>query len=317
MVAALLAGGQVGAAPLPPWDPTADGVNASPGDEETATNPAEPAPTNEGPADPANAAPAIEQPPASSAAPSRQPPDVLPPPPTDPNDAPFMRAPNNQLQTTPPRTRPDIRRGWSARRRLALTVAPAFASLRLPFQGRTVGQQVPRLPGAGVDVELDVQAYRWIWFRAHGIYSGHPVDEVRAMQQDMEVVQLAPRGTIHVAGFGAGPVFALDLGRFLPLIEVGVGGLQIVTPNGGVAGQRGEACRTDKSCDVGLNCNSANVCEVRTVGEAYLGLAVDLLVRRHLSLGAQFRYNIPFNELKNLNLVPGYLVGTLRLSVRF
>lgn len=243
--------------------------------------------------------------------------DEVPPPPIDPNDAPFMRPPNNQIGTAPPRTRPDIRQGWSARRRFALTVAPTYAMLRLPFQGRTTGNnQAPRLHGAGVGAEFDVQAWRWIWVRAMGVYSGHPVGEERA-QLNMEVVRTAPPGTIHVTSYGVGPVFALDLGRFLPLIEVGVAGLRVVTPTGGVTGQRGEACMANGACDVGLKCNSARICEVTTIGEMYLGLAVDLLVRRHLSFGAQFRYNVRFAELKSLNLTPGYLLGTLRLTVRF
>ncbi|MFZ6181527.1 hypothetical protein [Nannocystis pusilla] len=243
--------------------------------------------------------------------------DEVPPPPIDPNDAPFMRPPNNQIGTVPPRTRPDIRQGWSARRRFALTVAPTYAMLRLPFQGRTTGNnQAPRLHGAGVGAEFDVQAWRWIWVRAMGVYSGHPVGEERA-QMDMEVVRTAPPGTIHVMSYGVGPVFALDLGRFLPLIEVGVAGLRVVTPTGGVTGQRGEACMANGACDIGLKCNSARICEVTTIGEMYLGLAVDLLVRRHLSFGAQFRYNVRFAELKSLNLTPGYLLGTLRLTVRF
>ncbi|MDC0720751.1 hypothetical protein [Nannocystis bainbridge] len=242
--------------------------------------------------------------------------DELPPVPSDPNDAPFMRAPNNQIATHPPRTRPDIRQGWSARRRFALTLAPAYAMLRLPFQGRLVNNQPQRIHGAGVSAEFDVQAYRWIWVRAIGMYSGHPVGEER-VQVEMEVVRTAPPGTIHVMGYGAGPVFALDLGRFLPLIEVGVAGLRVVTPTGGVTGQRGEACMANGGCDVGLKCSAAKVCEVTTIGEMYLGLAVDLLVRRHFSFGAQFRYNVRFSELKSLNLTPGYLLGTLRMTVRF
>ncbi|MCY1057979.1 hypothetical protein [Nannocystis sp. SCPEA4] len=244
--------------------------------------------------------------------------EELPAVPIDPNDAPFMRPPNNQIATAPPRTRPDIRQGWSARRRFAFTVAPAFASLRLPFLGRVQadGRTPQRIHGAGVNLEFDVQVWRWIWVRALGVYSGHPVAEERA-EVDMEVVRTAPPGTIHVAGAGFGPVFALDLGRFLPLIELGVAGLRVVTPQGGVKGQRGEACLDNGSCDVGLKCNGARICEVTTLGEGYLGLAVDLLVRRHLSFGAQFRYNIPFSQLRNLNIAPGYLLGTVRLTVRF
>jgi hypothetical protein len=309
-VAAALAYGPLPAEALPPWDPAgaeAPAERAEPGAVEAEAE-AEGSATNE----------QTSQADAATTGRSARivASDELPPPPSDPNDAPFMRAPNNQIGTTPPRTRPDIRRGWSARRRVALSVAPAFASLRLPFQGRLKDNKAPRLPGAGVNVELDVQVHRWIWVRGLGIYSGHPVDEARAMQQN-EVVEVAPRGTIHVVGYGGGPVFALDLGRFLPLIEVGVGGLQIVTPTGGIQGQRGQKCLSNNACDIGLKCNSARICEVSTVGEAYLGLAVDLMVRRHFSFGAQFRYNLPFSHLRGMNLVPGYMVGALRMSARF
>jgi len=312
LLGALMVVGSVQAAELPPWEPAAtdqehEPVAPEPAGDATATNAQSAAPPVQSPA-----------PAQSKQSAPRVASDELPPVPIDPNDAPFMRPPNNQVATTPPRTRPDIRQGWSARRRFAFTLAPAFASLRLPFLGRyqADGRTPQRIHGAGVNAEFDVQVWRWIWVRALGVYSGHPVGEERT-KVEMEVIPTAPAGTIHVAGAGFGPVFALDLGRFLPLIEVGVAGLRVVTPNGGVQGQRGEPCLDNGACDVGLKCNSARICEVRTLGQAYLGLAVDVLVRRHLSFGAQFRYNIPFAQVRNLNIAPGYLLGTVRLTVRF
>ncbi|WP_143141493.1 hypothetical protein [Nannocystis exedens] len=351
LVLALGTSGAAQAAGLPPWEPPTTEVEAeAPGDPGSKAAASEPPKGEAKPAEPQRGASAAGAEPQGEVKPSGTEPkpasgevgprsseaatsanggtanvqssarlagDALPPPPIDPNDAPFMRPPNNQIGTAPPRTRPDIRQGWSARRRFALTIAPAYAMLRLPFQGRlTANNQAPRLHGAGVNAEFDVQAWRWIWVRAMGVYSGHPVGEERA-QMEMEVVRTAPPGTIHVMTYGVGPVFALDLGRFLPLIEVGVAGLRVVTPTGGGTGQRGEACMANGACDVGLKCNSARICEVTTIGEMYLGLAVDLLVRRHLSFGAQFRYNVRFAELKSLNLTPGYLLGTVRLTVRF
>lgn len=316
---------------LPPWQPEAAkgptapaGLDAQPStapaptaatpSSSTAPPPAAPAAPNAAPPNPAPPAAPSSAPPATPRAPaSPADPDLpdLPPVPIDPNDAPFLHAPNNQVQTAPPRTRPDLRRGWSSRRRLAFTLAPAFASLRREFQG----PRPRRNHGAGVDIELDVQIWRWIWLRAQGTYSGHPVDEVRVEQPDKSFLVTAPAGTIHVAGFGGGPVFALDLGRFLPLIEVGLGGLRVATPAGGtIAGLRGESCRSDGSCDVGLRCTAARTCEPTIMPELYFGGAVDLLVRRHFSFGAQFRY---YARLTNPGQFPLYLLGTLRISVRF
>jgi hypothetical protein len=307
-------------AELPPWDP--GGAQATPA--VPAAPPASSPPATTAPATPPAATSPSASPPPSAASPSPASPadpaapppasysDELPPPPRDPNDAAFMRPPNNQFQGLPPRTSPDIRRGWSARRRFAFTIAPAFAQFRLPFQGG----RPPRLHGAGFNLELDVQIWRWIWLRGHGTYSGHPVDEARVMNSEMQVMETAPRGTIYATGFGAGPVFALDLGRFLPLIEVGLGGLRVASPRSEIKGQRGAACGDNRSCDVGLKCSAANVCEPSIIPDLYFGLAVDLLIRRHISLGAQFRYysRLARGELTNF---PVYLLGTIRLSVRF
>lgn len=304
---ALLSAGPAAAAPLdalPPWDPSA----ATPAVAAPAT-PAPAAPPGEAPA----AAPSSEPRPAdASPTPPRRPPPgaEIPPLPQDPNDAPFMRPPNNQIAGGPPRTRPDLRPTFSSRRRFALAFAPAFASFRLPFQGRPGG----RYHGAGFNLELDAQLFRWVWLRVQGSYSGHPVNEVRTTDDAMEVVQTAPRGTIHATGFGAGPVFALDLGRWLPLIEVGLGGLRVATPKGGTTGQRGEACRSDGTCDTGLACNAGNTCQPSLIGELYFGLALDVLIRRHISFGGQFRY---YALLTAPGKFPVYLIGALRLAVRF
>ncbi len=222
-----------------------------------------------------------------------------------------MRAPNNQISGSPPRTRPDLRPRYSSRRRVALTIAPAFASFRLPFQGRPRGA---RSPGAGFGAAPPPRLARWIWFRAMATYSGHPVGEERVEAEDMSVVTTAPRGTIRAAGFGGGPVFALDLGRWLPLIEIGLGGLQIATPTGVAKGQRGQACRDGGGCDTGLRCSVGNTCEPSLIAQLYFGLAVDVLIRRHFSFGGQFRY---YALLAAPGSFPVYLLGTLRLAVRF
>lgn len=220
-----------------------------------------------------------------------------------------MRAPNNQPQPVRLRTTPDVRRGYSSSRRFAFTVAPMFASFRLEFLNRP-----GRTHGAGIGGEIDVQLMKWLWLRAHGTYSVHPVQEVRTADDDGDVTIEAARGTIKAAGFGAGPVIALDLGRFVPLIEGGVGGLRVATPDGVVKGQRGEECQDDGACDVGLKCGADNTCQQTIIPELYFGGAVDVHVRRHFSFGGGFRY---YALLSAPGKFPVYLLATVRVVVRF
>ena len=293
-------------APPPAASPAAPPASAPPAPAEpTEPAPAEPAPTT-GP----RAAPSPRL-----AAPSGE---IPPQPPRDPNDTPFMRPPNNQPPPTRLRTSPDIRRGYSSVRRVALTFAPIFASFRLPFLCRTScspGHDNPvRRHGAGIGGELDVQIIRWIWLRAQGSYSVHPVDETRFKDDKDKISVIAAGGTIRALGFGVGPVIAIDLGRFLPLIEGGIGGLRVATPAGVTKGQMGESCLENRVCDVGLRCGAANTCEQSIIPELYFGGAIDVLVRKHISLGAQFRYTA---LLSAPGKFPVYLIGALRLGVRF
>lgn len=293
-------------AELPPWEPSVAVPGPAPSAAAPAGIEAAPAAPSEPPATPSEAGPGegrVTRPIAQDA--------QLPPLPRDPNDAPFMAPPNNQIGGRPPRTSPDIRRGWSARRRFAVTVAPAFASLRLGFQNRPANG---RVHGGGLDLEVDAQLHRWIWLRAQGTYSAHRVDELRVMTDAGDVVLSAPRGTIHTTGFGMGPVFALDLGRFLPLIEVGLGAMRVATPMGVATGQRGTACSTGGACDVGLRCTASNVCEPTLLPDLYFGAAVDVMIRRHVTVGGQFRY---YALLPAWSKFPVYLLGTVRLGVRF
>lgn len=246
--------------------------------------------------------------------------EIPPEPPRDPNDLAFMRAPNNQPQQQPPRTSPDLRRGYSSVRRFAITAAPLFASFRLPFAGRpdsqpsAAGRPAGRTHGAGLGLELDVQLIRWMWLRAQGSYSVHPVGEGRVLDKDMKTVVTAADGTIRALGFGVGPVLALDLGRFLTLVEGGVGGLRVAPPGGVQEGQLGQACTDAGACDVGLRCGAGNKCVQGLIPELYFGAAIDLLVRRHLSFGAQFRY---YALLTAPGKFPVYLIGGVRVAVRF
>jgi hypothetical protein len=322
MTAAVLAGAPrfTAAAPAAPAPPAAAPAPpaAAPAPPAAAAS-ASPAPRPAA----ASASPA-PRPAAASASPAPRPAspreEIPAEPPRDPNDAPFMRAPNNQPQPLRPRTSPDLRRGYSSVRRLAFTAAPLFASFRLPFLGRpdsqptAVGRPAGRTHGVGLGLELDVQLIRWIWLRAQGSYSVHPVGEGRMLDKDMKTEVTAAGGTIRALGFGAGPVIALDLGRFLTLLEGGIGGLRVATPGGVQTGQLGKACGQQGACDVGLRCGADNKCQQGLIPELYFGAAVDLLVRRHLSFGAQFRYHA---LLSAPGKFPVYLLGGLRVAVRF
>lgn len=285
----------------------------------TTTPTADPTAPVAAPTNPPAAVPAATGPRAAAAPRSPAPAGEIPPqPPQDPNDAPFMRAPNNQNTKSKLRTSPDLRRGYSSVRRVALTFAPLFASFRLPFLCRSScnpGHDNPvRRHGAGLGGELDVQLIRWLWLRAQGSYSVHPVDDTRVIDDKENVTVTAAAGTIRALGFGVGPVVAIDLGRFLPLIEGGIGGLRVATPTGVSKGQLGEACLEGGVCDVGLRCGGGNTCQQSVIPELYFGGAVDVLVRKHISLGAQFRYTA---LLSAPGKFPVYLQGGLRLGVRF
>ena len=309
--------GPAPALPAPAADPAEPGPAAAPAVPAPASDAAEPdqapAPATTGPRAHAPARPPARPPPGPGEIPST--------PPQDPNDAPFMRPPNNQPAPTRLRTSPDLRRGYSSVRRVALTVAPIFASFRLPFLCRdSAGSCRPdydkpeRRHGAGVGAELDVQIIRWLWLRAQGSYSVHPVGATYYIDEEMKTTMVAAAGKISALGFGAGPVVAIDLGRFLPLIEGGIGGLRVATPAGLSKGQMGEACLDGGVCDVGLRCGAGNTCQQSVIPELYFGGAVDVLVRKHISLGAQFRYTA---LLSAPGKFPVYLIGALRLGVRF
>ena len=221
-----------------------------------------------------------------------------------------MRAPNNQPQPVELRTTPDLRRGYSRTRRVAITVAPLFASFRAPFIGRGDG----RTHGVGIGGEVDVQIMKWLWIRAQASHSIHPVPDRRLADADDKTVVVAAAGNIKATGFGLGPVIALDLGRFVPLIEGGIGGLRVATPEGVATGQINQKCQDGGGCDTGLKCGADNKCHQSVIPEVYFGGAVDVLVRRHWSFGAQFRY---YALLSAPGKFPVFLVGGIRVAVRF
>jgi hypothetical protein len=125
--------------------------------------------------------------------------EIPPEPPRDPNDAPFMRAPNNQPQP--------VRRGPAPTSAAATRACAAFAftaprcSPRSACPSWVARRRVdvpPDRHGVGLGGELDVQVIRWIWLRAQGSYSVHPVGETGAWPTTRaKTVITAAGGTIR------------------------------------------------------------------------------------------------------------------------
>lgn len=221
-----------------------------------------------------------------------------------------LPAPNGQPRPDTRVWQPPLSAPTDRRRRIALTLQPSFAAWRFPFIGR------PDRPwrGVGLISEVDVRVWRSLWVRGSASYTAHPVENEYARNKDEEIVQTATRGTLHSAGAALGLAYALDLGRLLPLLELGVGGMLVRTPGAVQDGQRGAACRSDGACDSGLRCGADNVCVQAVLPTVHAGIGVDLLVRDHLSLGAGVRY---YAILNTPGVFPIYLTGSIRLGVRW
>ena len=76
------------------------------------------------------------------------------PPPADPNDAPFMDPPYGQRKPTPSPTILPLNSLHHDKRRFQLTLAPLYASFRLPLLGRPENQFIH---GAGAGIEADLR----------------------------------------------------------------------------------------------------------------------------------------------------------------
>src|SRR5690606_26922546 len=162
----------------------------------------------------------------------------------DPNETPFLEAPYGQAPRDGQRRFPaDFAGKFAQRRRFQLSVEPLFASLRVQLVGR------PDAPdhGGGVGTSFAIEVWRPRWRRLSATYSGHPVGD-RHTERDDEIVHTAGRGTIHIAHAGGGAAYAFDFGRVLPIIDVGLGGLWVVTPQGVADGQRGRTCTSNSQC---------------------------------------------------------------------
>ncbi|MFO7561218.1 MAG: hypothetical protein R6X02_01140 [Enhygromyxa sp.] len=233
------------------------------------------------------------------------------PPPSDPDDTPFMRAPNNQLGTwSTGRVRP-LTRGFDDDHRVMLSVVPTYAAIRVAFIGRGPAP----LRGGGFALEADVRVARWLFIRVFGSHTAHPVFEEQGINSDTnEVVLLARGGVVQATNTGASVVYALDIGRFVPRVDVGVGLLFARSPEGVQAGQWGAECRPGGVCDLGLSCTADNLCRPSAHPEFHAGVGFDVLIARHWAVGLAVRYYALFQAISAL---PIYLHGSIRLSARF
>jgi len=230
--------------------------------------------------------------------------------PRDPNDAPMMRPPNGQPVPVPIKATPALAPRYGGDRRFALTLSPAYASFRLPLLGRPT----IRRPGVGALLEADLRLLSFVWLRAQVGYTGHPMDESKSQDEDSgDVSVIANAGTLHTTTAGVGLAIGVDLGRFLPTIDVGAGVFRIGMPEGAMAGQRGLACVDGTTCDTGLTCR-AGTCVPAPVPEVHAGVAIDVMLAKRWYIGASMRY---FALMVAPREYPVYLIGALRLGARF
>jgi hypothetical protein len=235
----------------------------------------------------------------------------LPPPPRDPDDTPFMPPPNNQLpQWSVGRERP-LTRGFDDDHRLELTAVPTYAAVHVPF----IGRGSTPLRGGGIALELDIRLLRWLFLRAYGSYTAHPVFEETGFDDEAnEVVLLANAGVVHATNTGLSIVYGLDIGRFVPRVDVGAGLLFVRSPEAAQPGQWGAECRDGGVCDLGLSCSVDDVCRPTPFPEVHAGIALDVLIGRRWALGVAVRY---YALLRAISELPVYIHGGVRMSVRF
>ncbi len=231
--------------------------------------------------------------------------------PRDPDDAPFLRAPRNQLgQWTAGRRRSPVR-GFDDDHWVQLTLVPTYAAIHLPFIGR--GPAPYR--GGGVGLELDVRVVRWLFVRAYVSHTEHPVAKVEVYDEDLDQVGLLARaGALQATDTGLSIVYALDIGRFVPRVDLGAGLLFVRSPPAAQAGQSGGECREGNVCDLGLSCSAAQICAPAPFPEVHAGIALDVLLGQRWSLGLGVRYHALIQAISQF---PMFVTGHVRLGVRF
>ncbi|WP_146157889.1 hypothetical protein [Enhygromyxa salina] len=231
--------------------------------------------------------------------------------PRDPDDASFMSPPNNQLgQWSAGRDRP-ITRGFDDDHRVQLTAVPTYAAFRVPF----IGRGSTPLRGGGVGLELDIRMLRWLFLRVHASHTVHPVFEETGFDADAnEVVLFANGGLVHATNTGGSIVYALDIGRFVPRVDVGAGLLFVRSPTAAQPGQWGAECRQGGVCDLGLSCSADDLCTPTPAPELHAGIGLDVLLGQRWAVGLSLRY---YALLQALAQLPVYVHGSVRLSVRF
>ena len=259
----------------------------------------------------ARGAPAEDATPQTTPEPRPQADPFAEPPPRDPDDVPFLDPPRNQLpQWSAARQRPTWI-GYDDDHWVQLSATPLYASLHFPF----IGRGRPPARGGGIGLELDVRLTRWLFLRAYGNHSVHPAFAESSYDEATEEVTVtANGGLIQVTNTGAAIVYALDLGRFVPRVDVGAGLLFVRTPEAAQDGQWGGECRDGGGCDLGLSCNVENICRPSPTPEAHAGIGVDILLGRRWAVGVAVRY---FALLAALDVLPFHIQGSARLSVRF
>lgn len=232
------------------------------------------------------------------------------PPPRDADDTPFTRAPNNQLGQWSVGRRAALTRGFDDDHHAQLALVPTYAAIHIPMLGR----EGP-LRGGGAALELDVRVLRWLFVRVYGSHTVHPVfEETVYDEENAKVVLLANEGMVQATNAGAGLVYALDIGRFVPRVDIGAGLLFVRSPEAAQDGQWGGECSDQGVCDLGLSCSVDNICRPAPVPEFHAGIGLDILLGKRWAVGAAVRYYALLSAISNL---PIYLHGSLRLAVRF